>query len=89
MGALRDKIFAGQPADLTLVTPVIIEQLQARGMVRPDTRTDLGQVGGGLAVRVDAPRPTVATPDDLKRAVLAAPKSTTRTPRLRRRARTS
>ena len=73
VGALRDKIFAGEPADLTLVTPVIMEQLQARGMVRPDTRTDLGQVGGGIAVRVGAPRPTVATPDDLKRALLAAP----------------
>lgn len=42
VGALRDKIFAGEPADLTLVTPAIIEQLQARGMVRPDIRTDLG-----------------------------------------------
>src|SRR5512136_3174016 len=72
VGALRDKIFAGEPTDLTLVTPVIIEQLQARGVVRPDTRTDLGQVGGGIAVRVGASRPTVATPDELKRALLAA-----------------
>ena len=72
VGALRDKIFAGEPADLTLVTPVIIEQLQARGVVRPDTRTDLGQVGGGIAVRVGASLPAVATPDDLKRALLAA-----------------
>ncbi len=42
VGALRDKIYAGAPADLTVVTPVIIEQLQARGLVRPATRTDLG-----------------------------------------------
>ena len=45
VGALRDKIYAGEPADLTIVTPVIIEQLQARGLVRPATRTDLGRVG--------------------------------------------
>ncbi len=34
VGALRDKIYAGEPADLTIVTPVIIEQLLARGLVR-------------------------------------------------------
>jgi molybdate transport system substrate-binding protein len=51
VGALRDKIYAGEPADLTIVTPVIIEQLLARGLVRSDTRTDLGRVGGGIAVR--------------------------------------
>jgi molybdate transport system substrate-binding protein len=72
VGALRDKIFAGEPADLTLVAPVIIEQLQARGVGRPSTRTPLGQVGGGIAVRVGVPLPAVATPEELKHAVLGA-----------------
>ncbi len=72
VGALRDKIYAGEPADLTVVTPVIIEQLLARGLVRPGTRTDLGQVGGGIAVRKGAPRPAIGTPEELKRALLAA-----------------
>jgi molybdate transport system substrate-binding protein len=72
VGALRDKIYAGDPADLTIVTPIIIEQLQAKGLVRPDTRTDLGRVGGGIAVRVGAPRPAVGTPEELKQALLAA-----------------
>ncbi len=72
VGALRDRIFAGEPVDLTIVTPVIIEQLQAKGLVRPDTRTDLGQVGGGIAVRVGAARPSIGTPDALKQALLAA-----------------
>jgi molybdate transport system substrate-binding protein len=72
VGALRDKIYAGEPADLTIVTPVIVEQLLARGLVRPATRTDLGRVGGGIAVRKGAPRPTIGTPEELKRALLAA-----------------
>ncbi len=72
VGALRDKIFAGEPADLTIVTPVIIDQLQAKGAVRPETRTDLGRVGGGIAVRVGAPRPAIGTAEELKRALLAA-----------------
>jgi molybdate transport system substrate-binding protein len=72
VGALRDKIFVGEPADLTIVTPVIIEQLQAKGLVRPTTRTDLGRVGGGIAVPKTAPRPAIGTPDELKQALLAA-----------------
>jgi len=72
VGALRDKIYAGEPADLTIVTPVIIEQLQARGLVRPSTRTDLGRVGGGIAVRKGAPRPAIGTSEELKQALLAA-----------------
>jgi molybdate transport system substrate-binding protein len=72
VGALRDKIFAGEPADLTIVTPAIIEQLQAKGVVQPATRTDLGQVGGGIAVPLGAPRPAIGTPDELKQALLAA-----------------
>ncbi len=72
VGALRDKIYAGEPADLTIVTPVIIEQLLARGLVRPGTRTDLGRVGGGIAGRKGAPRPAIGTPEELKRALLAA-----------------
>ena len=72
VGALRDKIYAGEPADLTVVTPVIIDQLAAKGLVRLETRTDLGRVGGGIAVRKGAPRPAIGTPEELKQALLAA-----------------
>jgi molybdate transport system substrate-binding protein len=72
VGALRNKIYAGEPADLVIVTPAIIEQLLARGLVRYASRTDLGQVGGGIAVRKGASRPAIGTPEELKRALLAA-----------------
>lgn len=72
VGALRDKILAGDPADLTIVTPVIVEQLEAKGVVRPGSRVDLGRVGGGIAVRVGAPRPAVGTAEELKQALLKA-----------------
>ncbi len=72
VGALRDKIYAGEPADLTIVTPVIIEQLQSRGLVRPGAGVDLGRVGGGIAVRRGAPLPAIGTPEELKQALLAA-----------------
>jgi molybdate transport system substrate-binding protein len=72
VGALRDKIYAGEPADLTIVTPVIIDQLLEKKLVRAGTRTDLGRIGGGIAVRKGAPRPAIGTPEELKKALLAA-----------------
>lgn len=72
VGGLRDKIYAGEPADLTIVTPVIIEQLKAKGLVRPNTAVPLGKVGGGIAVRKGTPHPTIGTPEELKQTLLAA-----------------
>lgn|SRR5512135_719932 len=72
VGALRDKIYAGEPTDLTIVTPVIIEQLEAKGLVRHGSGIALGRVGGGIAVRRGAPRPAVGTPEEFKQALLAA-----------------
>ena len=72
VGALREMIYAGEPADLAIVTPAIIEQLQAKGLVRPDTAVPLGKVGGGIAVRKGTARPAIETPEELKEALLAA-----------------
>jgi len=72
VGHLRDRLVAGEPADLVIVTPAIIEQLQEKDLVRPASRVDLGRVGGGIAVRAGAPRPRVSSPEELKRALLAA-----------------
>jgi molybdate transport system substrate-binding protein len=82
VGALRDKIYAGEPADVTIVTPVIIEQLQGKSLVRPETRQDLGSVGGGIAVKKGAPRPAVGTPDELRQALLAAEEVYTADPKI-------
>lgn len=72
VGKLRDRVVAGEPADVLIVTPAIIEQMQEKKLVLPDSRVDLGQVGGGIAVRVGAPRPAVGSPDELRRALLDA-----------------
>jgi molybdate transport system substrate-binding protein len=72
VGKLRDLYLSGQKADVLIVTPVIIEQLEAKGVVRPGSRVDLGHVGGGIAVRAGAPKPAVGTPEDLRKALLDA-----------------
>lgn len=72
VGKLRDQVEAGAQPDVVIVTPVIIEQLEAKGRVRPASRVDLGEVGGGIAVRGGAPRPAVESPEELKQALLQA-----------------
>jgi molybdate transport system substrate-binding protein len=71
-GAIGNSILAGESADLVVTTPAVIDRLLAKGKVRPETRTDLGRVGGGIAVPLGAPRPVIGTPDELKKALLAA-----------------
>jgi molybdate transport system substrate-binding protein len=72
VGLLRDRVLAGEPADLVIVTPAIIEQLEARALVRPGSRVDVGSVGGGIAVRLGERAPPVGSPEELRQALLAA-----------------
>ena len=71
-GAIGNSILAGEPADMVVTTPAVIDRLLPEGKVWPETRTDLGRVGGGIAVPLAAPRPAIGTPDELKKALLAA-----------------
>jgi len=54
VGALLAKIEAGERADAVILTPAAIDRLIGAGTVRAGTRTDVGQVGMGVAVRAGA-----------------------------------
>jgi molybdate transport system substrate-binding protein len=72
VGALRDHVIAGAPADVVIVTPAIITTLDAQQRIRAGSRVDLGRVGGGIAVKAGAPVPAIATAEQLKQALLDA-----------------
>ena len=72
VGALRDKVLAGELADVAVVTPAIITTLEAEQRVRAGSRVDLGQIGGGIAVRVGDPLPPIDTPAALAKSLLDA-----------------
>lgn len=72
VGALRDKVLAGEPADVVIVTPAIIATLDAQQLVRADSAVNLGRVGGGLAVKAGTPAPAIATAEQFKQALLDA-----------------
>jgi homoserine O-acetyltransferase len=72
-GAVRDKVIAGEAADIVVLPPAQLDKLAQQGAVAADGRASLGTVRLGMAVRSGAPRPAIATEDDVRAALLAAP----------------
>jgi molybdate transport system substrate-binding protein len=70
--ALRQKIEAGEAFDVTVLTTEAVDALAKAGKVAAESVTALGRSGVGVGVRAGAAKPDVATPDSLKRALLAA-----------------
>ncbi len=71
-GVLQQRILAGARFDLAIVPPGVIAQLAAAGMVEAGSERVLGRSGVGVVVAAATPRPDIATPDALRRALLAA-----------------
>ena len=72
VGAMREKLEAGAPADLLILTAGMIADLEKEGHVRSGTAVPIGVVRTGVAVRFGDPAPPVSTPDELKSALGAA-----------------
>jgi molybdate transport system substrate-binding protein len=72
VGAMKEKLLAGAPADVLILTRALIDELADAGQVDPGTRADLGRVRTGVAVRAGDPTPDVSTPEALRTALRAA-----------------
>ena len=72
VGAMRDKLLAGAPADLLILTPSLIAELTQAGRVVADSAADLGAVVTGVAVRSGDPAPAIGDADALRAALRAA-----------------
>ncbi len=70
-GALIPRFERGEPVDVFLTDSAALDALIRAGKI-VGGRIDLARTGIGIAVRKGAPRPDVATPQALKRALLAA-----------------
>jgi molybdate transport system substrate-binding protein len=71
-GQLRNIIASGQHADLIICSAPLMGELEKVGKFLAGSRTDLGRVGIGIAVRDGAAVPDVATPEAFKAALVAA-----------------
>jgi molybdate transport system substrate-binding protein len=72
VGAMKEALLAGEPCDVMIVTDAMISSLQADGRLVAGSEAALGRVRTGIAVRAGDALPAIATPDDLKAALLAA-----------------
>jgi molybdate transport system substrate-binding protein len=72
VGALRDRILAGERPAVVILSDPALEALAVHGIIRREAILPFGRAGTGLAVRDGAPRRSIATPEQLSAALLAA-----------------
>lgn len=72
VGAQRDKLLAGTPADIVILTAALVSDLTKGGHVVAGSGVDLGQVRTGIAVLAGNPLPPIADADALRTTLLAA-----------------
>jgi molybdate transport system substrate-binding protein len=71
VGMMRDKLVAGEPCDVIILTQALIHQLIASGHVVAGSARSLGRVKTGVAVRTGDAHPSIKTRAELH-AVLSA-----------------
>jgi len=69
---MRDKLLAGAPADMLILTASLIAELTQAGRIVAGSAADLGAVATGVAVRVGDPAPAIGDADALRAALRAA-----------------
>ena len=72
VGQLRDRILAGDAADVVVMSDTAIDQLIGQGHLVRGSRVDIARTGIGVAVREGAAKPDIATPEAFKQALLSA-----------------
>lgn len=73
VGEMAAKVRNGKPVDVLILTRALISELAAAGLVLIEAAVDIGTVPTSVAIRTGDPAPTVAGPDEMRRAILAAP----------------
>jgi molybdate transport system substrate-binding protein len=69
---LQKQIDSGEPFDVVLIFPTVVDQLIKHGKVAPGTRVDIARAGLGLAVKKGAAKPDIQSTDTFRRALLAS-----------------
>lgn len=68
----RARIEAGQPFDVAVLNPPVLDALIKQKLVAAETRTVLGRAGIGVGIHEGAPKPDISTVDAFKRTLLSA-----------------
>src|ERR1700721_1219193 len=66
VGAMRDKLIAGAPADVVILTAALVDELAKSGHVAAGSATDIGAVATGVAGATGDPAPAIGDADALR-----------------------
>ena len=72
VGAMREKLLAGEPCDTVILTQPMIDQLASSGQIVAGTQAALGRVRTGIAVRSGDALPDISSATALKQSLCAA-----------------
>jgi molybdate transport system substrate-binding protein len=72
VGAMRDALLAGTPADIVVLSKILVDGLARDGHVDAGSRVAVGTVQTGIAVRAADPLPPVGNAVELAAALSAA-----------------
>jgi molybdate transport system substrate-binding protein len=70
VGAMREKLLAGAPADLLILTSALITRLDREGHIAPGSAKMIGAVETAVAVRRRDAAPSIGSTDRLRAALL-------------------
>jgi molybdate transport system substrate-binding protein len=71
-GVLKTRIEGGEPFDVAILTPAMIDDLISKGKIAPATRVEVARTGLGLMIRAGAPKPDVSTSEAFRKTLLGA-----------------
>jgi molybdate transport system substrate-binding protein len=72
VGAMRDRLLAGEPADIVILSRALVDELARSGHVVASTVTDVARVATAVAVRTGDPLPAIGDKAGLATALEAA-----------------
>jgi molybdate transport system substrate-binding protein len=72
MGAITQRVLAGETADLIVGSTQSMERLAQDGRIDPASRVTIARVGIGAVVPTGTAKPPIGSADELRRALLAA-----------------
>ena len=70
--AHKTKIEEGEPFDVAILTPPLLDDLIAKGRVSAASKSTIARTGLGLMIKAGARKPDIGTVDAFKRTLLAA-----------------
>jgi molybdate transport system substrate-binding protein len=71
-GAHKTKIEEGEPFDVAILTPPLLDDLIAKGRVSAASKSTIARTGLGLMIKAGGHKPDIGTVDTFKRTLLAA-----------------